>query len=193
MQHLVFLLPKKIQVASLPTKKKVSIYIITCTRIQALFQKIFLPILQIQVFQEALASPLDEALFVLLPSMHVQDSLRQLMDHLNDEHYQEYQSQGKEEQKTCAMQILRLHFGNPKKWENIATVVEKAKNIVYERPPRYYVLLWERVTKLSGNSFVVKTTAKCYEPLQKTLTTRSIAFRRKKSLVLLHVVKLHCT
>ena len=46
------------------------------------------------------------------------------------------------------------------------------------------LLVWERVTKLSGKSFVVKITAKCYEPLQKTLKTRSIFFRRKNGILL---------
>ena len=39
--------------------------------------------------QAAKASPLDETLFVCPECKQVPDSLRQLMDHLNDEHYQE--------------------------------------------------------------------------------------------------------
>ena len=125
-------------------KKKVSIYIITCTRIQALFQKIFLPILQIQVFQEALASPLDEALFVLLPSMHVQDSLRQLMDHLNDEHYQEYQSQGRPKNlcnadSATSFRVLR------KKWENIACIGRKSQKVTLAKLQFYLILRAQRI------------------------------------------------
>ena len=66
-------------------------------------REIFLPVLQVQA---AKASPLDETLFVCPECKQVPDSLRQLMDHLNDEHYQE----DLPTKKACAMQILRLHF-----------------------------------------------------------------------------------
>ena len=54
------------------------------------------------------------------------------------------------------------------------------------------LLVWERVTKLRGKSFVVKITAKCYEPLQKTLKTRSIFFRRKKWYFVTKIVLTYC-
>ena len=113
-------------------KKKSCQYTSSCTRIQALFQKIFLPILQIQVFQEALASPLDEALFVLLPSMHVQDSLRQLMDHLNDEHYQEYQSQGRT--KNLCNADSATSFWEPQKVREYCYIGRKSQKVTLAKP-----------------------------------------------------------
>ena len=142
MQHLVFLLPKKIQVASLPTKKSCQ-YTSSCTRIQALFKKIFLPILQIQVFQEALASPLDEALFVLLPSMHVQDSLRQLMDHLNDEHYQEYQSQGRT--KNLCNADSATSFWEPQKVREYCYIGRKSQKVTLAKPKFFLILRAQRI------------------------------------------------
>ena len=104
MQHLMFFLKKKKKTPEkLPFKlhlfpQKNCQYISSC-RIQA--RRFFANIANSSLSRK-LRHHLLMKHFLCSQCNQVRDSLRQLMDHLNDD------------QKTCAMQILRLHFGSIK-------------------------------------------------------------------------------